>query len=720
MGEIITSTPQRSLGNYEEVIRDYIVSRLQEKYPEVSGSNISTLNDTLINPLIEVLKPIIDSINTAATVGDLSKAALMSEEDMDLLGVGNYGISRRPSNRATGTIYIRIPSEYLEDTSQPLVIGPIVIEDESGHRYASETNYIFKFDSDQVLFNTGIVSVFTVNHFYNAADHVYELPIMVTASGYGSEYNIIVNNTSLRLVSGLSVILPEIKITANITNGVIGESNEEYAARIMENFLTSPRGTLKGYRAELMNNFDEVLNVYAAGMGDELMKRDFYMVRNQGNYIYKNMGGKVDLYIQGEIIKKDSFIIKWQPAQDDLTIDYIPRNQRIVSGDSIIITNPFTGNNFTYEYLVNESISSTGNSVNMITIHAANIDVTTVNPLHLIYKIQYQAYIDDTFSDTAVYTEYNWNGNAWLSLILPFPDIRRIVRVRDLTAGVDLDPSTVFYANQLTFKPTEAVQMPYTVYENCTVVTPTSLATGTIQFPVGHYTQIPNFYVDQCTDNDALMMRISGTNWTTSAKVVSSTDTGLFTVTDQVTLGVRSLTDTCEVILYKEVWFYNQILNDGYTPKCNYMYGVHEQLPLTNHYLEIELEYNSLLEDVQNYYDLDENRVITTEITTLSASASYFDVEVVISYKGKYTPEVADIVYNASIMILNNYFEKVGLGGIIATADVVTALNIPEITQYIQIYSVNIFKNPGDGMVYASYLLEPNQYPKLYNVFLYD
>lgn len=277
------------LTDMDSTIRGYMVSVISEHFPELDISEKSVFDDMFIKPMIEILRPFIDRCNRLELKSNLSNAEFMTEEELDDEGEGNYFISRRAGQKASTTVTISFANVNLNNPE-------LVVKIPAGVIFATASGMEFQTDQDVVL------NAEDMSKAYNKQRMTYEIDVPVHALGIGTEYNVTAGEIIMcnNLFSSYYIGVVN---KSDVVNGKDKESNLAYARRIKEHFVSRQLGTEPGYKAFIVEAFDEVIDVYVAGFRNKYMKRDLLKVyiEETKEIIEKHIGGMVDIYIRGSV-----------------------------------------------------------------------------------------------------------------------------------------------------------------------------------------------------------------------------------------------------------------------------------------------------------------------------------------------------------------------------------------------------------------------------------
>ena len=141
------------------------------------------------------------------------------------------------------------------------------------------------------------IRISSLSLYWNASENRYEVNVDVRAQVAGADANVAANKIS-NVVSGVS---QPVGVTNNqsLLFGTDQESNVSLATRGVLAFISVDTGTKGGYLAKSLA-VPNVLRARVIDAGNEYMERDWDDLRQM------HIGGKVDVYIQGEILTEIS------------------------------------------------------------------------------------------------------------------------------------------------------------------------------------------------------------------------------------------------------------------------------------------------------------------------------------------------------------------------------------------------------------------------------
>lgn len=274
------------ISSLNSMIRGYIVTTIKEYYPDMDTSENSVFDDLFIKPIIEISTPFIEQLSRLELKSSLKNIELLTDDEIDEIGENNYFISRRQGVQATTMLTLSFYNLNLLDESFQIKIP-------SGCTFQTASGLEFQ-TQEMIILNRE-----DIQEKYNRTNLVYEIEVPVIASNVGVEYNVNAGEitTCKTFISNnlLSVIN-----NYDVTNGKDKETNENYINRIKDFYLSRQLGTSHGYKNFVMEELNEVTDVYVSGYKDEYMERDlFKVIDNNDEKVDKHIGGMVDLYLKG-------------------------------------------------------------------------------------------------------------------------------------------------------------------------------------------------------------------------------------------------------------------------------------------------------------------------------------------------------------------------------------------------------------------------------------
>lgn len=328
--EITSQIQEFSIRTFDEIVADYTSSALASQ-PLLDVKPTSVTRDVHIDPVANeiekayvmldfvnksqsflTLLSIDDPENTGSSVLDTEyKASLQTvfnletlQEVQDLIDsqfdklASNVNVSRRPASQSRGTVVLYT----LSKPNSPLTITP-------------NTTFSAPTDSGTLRFLSLLNFVINPEEFssyLNPNTRRYEVEIPVIAEQPGSSGNVDAGSITLTNITNFLV-------TNNrpLSYGSDQESNKSLAERALAALMGVDFGTVGGYVKDIIAH-PGVLKVEPQAAGDSFMLRDFDKLRN------RNLGGKVDLYVQGDspLIYQEEFGIPFIKVTDELVSEF--------------------------------------------------------------------------------------------------------------------------------------------------------------------------------------------------------------------------------------------------------------------------------------------------------------------------------------------------------------------------------------------------------------
>ena len=265
------------------VVESYIRNTIRESHPEVDVSAGSVMDDLWVQPLISVLKPLIETINQNELQMDLVNSPFMSDEEIDIKCENNYFITRNEGVKATGSVSFQI-SDIAKNTTFTIPSGTIV-STASGLKFRTTTN---------VRLTSAAAAA-----YYSYTSFVYDIPVPVEAEDVGSEYNVEPGEISV-LETGFNNSVRGVNNYQAISGGTDREDSSKYLSRVMDFYTNNFEGCKTGYKNTVYDVRPDVTDLNVQGHRDKFMFRDKGYYYDIDNDEYEgNIGGKVDIYIKG-------------------------------------------------------------------------------------------------------------------------------------------------------------------------------------------------------------------------------------------------------------------------------------------------------------------------------------------------------------------------------------------------------------------------------------
>jgi hypothetical protein len=274
--------PAFNVADYQSFVRSFMINSIKTAIPELDISDNSAFDDLFIKPMLEVIPPLLNTINSLEFTMNLDNAQFMTEEELDDIGKGNYLLERNGGEKATTTLTL----SFLNVNTSVNLTVPVgsIFATQEGLRF--QTTQMYEFTPTELLAG------------YNPSKTTYDVQIQVTAIETGVAYNVSENQINTA-ITNISNSLASVSNKSAVTSGIDKETNVDYAARIKNYYVSRYLGTKPGYDQFIRENFPEVEDIYIAGFGDDEMQRDLMTVIKDLVPETMHMGGKVDIYIKG-------------------------------------------------------------------------------------------------------------------------------------------------------------------------------------------------------------------------------------------------------------------------------------------------------------------------------------------------------------------------------------------------------------------------------------
>lgn len=321
----------------EQFTREFMKKCIAETNQEVDTSDDSAFNDVFIEPLMPIVKKLIETISSVEFKSNLAYASLMSEADLDLLGENNYFINRTKGDYSKG-VETFIFNNVSDDTKIIIPAGVMLTDNDE------TVNFI---TTQRVVINSDELS-----SYYDSETMDYRVSVPITAAYPGSGYNKAAGSITKCLTSVSSLLTGVTNLTAT-SGGTDRETNEEYANRMKTFYSSQHLGQYNGYVKDIKDSSPAITDVKVVGKGDAEMTRDRiyvlddsavselsedgYFKINADAFIYDELnnslkisgdflkrvgyGGKVDIYIKGSDYSAVTDTIEAQAPVYDLNIE---------------------------------------------------------------------------------------------------------------------------------------------------------------------------------------------------------------------------------------------------------------------------------------------------------------------------------------------------------------------------------------------------------------
>lgn len=393
--------PVVKIDSLEQMVETYIMDTIRSNHPNLDPTPGSVLYDTSISPIMSIINPLIKVVNESELSMDLINAPYMSEDQLDKVGVNNYFMSRNMGSKATGVASFKV-TEILPGNDLIIPTG-ILISTVSGVRFRTATD-------TRISSSTGFT-------YYNTATFMYEIPVPIEALEIGINGN----------VEAAQIVKIDTPFNANVTGvtnlvattgGEDKESNASYVQRIKAFYTNNFVGTKPGYKNLVLNNFAEVLDVSIVGFRDRFMYRDLGQFTMPDGTLYQgHIGGKVDIYVQGENAVEQNIYSTVTNGRKKLNYYWIMSNSSWGNVKTIVVkesdrekflANPNDSSVTKILHTLHEDTDLKGEKFNYVEVAESTIASAKLEGVELvvlyIYKLDEHAADTDTFLDAISFT----------------------------------------------------------------------------------------------------------------------------------------------------------------------------------------------------------------------------------------------------------------------------------------------------------------------------
>lgn len=401
-----------ALTDFETSIKTYLENILKEDFPELTSEAGSQISDLTVNPMIETMKPILDLINRIDFVHNLANAENMTAAELDEIGLNNYGMERGAGEKASGNVYVEMNPEYVGPTQ--VVIGAITAQTTAGLTFNGINSTVIRYSTNEEVAIPGTILPGIAADYLNVGTGKYEFPVYVEAEAEGTDYNVAAGSITT-LVTQYPLLTGTISNKEAFSNGTAKETNIDYANRLRQSWSSRHLGSVNSYRNYVLSEFVGAEDVLVQGYLDTLMKRDMFLMKENGNFIFRHMGGKVDLYVKGEDYQQyqQSVYIK----SDLIRLTY----PNLVSDSFIDILNLTDASNTGLAFELTYQYPETRTGYVDLKVKAGTGSAPSTDDL---IEIKYKSYTDDTRTSTIWFTDYMYYKSKTSRLVgVPYSSI---------------------------------------------------------------------------------------------------------------------------------------------------------------------------------------------------------------------------------------------------------------------------------------------------------
>jgi len=231
-------------------IENFIVSKLQENFPNIDVRHGTAFRDMLISPQSIIMQPYRDQVNILKRNLSLQNYSLMLEEEMDML-VANMFVERRQGAAATGTIRI-----YVTEPQDLQITVDAIFSTREGLVFNPSRDYFIAAEDIEL----------------NSDGLFYYYDITVEASEDGTAYNI--PEDVVIYASNIPDGIIKVNNPSPFFQGVDSDTNEELYARAKDAISVRDLVSKKSIMSTLTEQIIGIKEIFVIGFGDPEMMRD--------------------------------------------------------------------------------------------------------------------------------------------------------------------------------------------------------------------------------------------------------------------------------------------------------------------------------------------------------------------------------------------------------------------------------------------------------------
>jgi len=238
------------MATYQLPIEKFLVTKIQEHFPNFDIRQGTAFRDMLIKPMIILMQPYRDQVNIIKRNLSLQNFEMMSEEEMDAL-VANVFVERRGGTKSEGTVRV-----YFAQAVQVTFSTTVQFQTTDGLIFYPKNS--ISFVAEEVALNTE-----GLYYFVN---------IPSIAESEGLQYNI--DPHAILFVAGGPDGVVKVDNPSSFALGVDRETNAQLKDRTEKAISVRDLVIKKSISAVLLENFDSLREISVAGFGDPEMNRD--------------------------------------------------------------------------------------------------------------------------------------------------------------------------------------------------------------------------------------------------------------------------------------------------------------------------------------------------------------------------------------------------------------------------------------------------------------
>lgn len=304
-----------------------IINNIHDKLPEADIKEGTFLRDVIVNPMAYEFSNIYDNLYQM----ELAQSVLTATgEDLDRLS-SNYFVQRKGGTKSSGKVrfYVSDTRRDAVDKKYPdiripkgTIIGTYGTIDNPSVKFQTLDEVVISGSTKtskegDVIITNGVLGL--------PRDHTGYRYIEVACQSIdiGTKTNV----APYSIVSQITSTIDSIHSVSNpfsFSGGSDAEDDVSLALRVGLAITGSNIGTKDGYLSYILQQ-PQVLDAIVIGAGDPYMQRDYLkIIKDNGEVVEGNMGGKVDIYVRTNTTSQDEF--EHQVIFKDLDNEYeVPR-----------------------------------------------------------------------------------------------------------------------------------------------------------------------------------------------------------------------------------------------------------------------------------------------------------------------------------------------------------------------------------------------------------
>lgn len=284
------------MARFDLPVEDFIVTKLQENFPDFDLRETTAFRDMLIKPMALLMQPLRDQTNIIKRNLSLDNFALMLEDEFDAL-VSNIFVSRRSGDKAKGSVRV------LFDAPRDVVITlDVTFLTEDGVAFIPQ----------EAVVSTAEDMRLNVEGLFFFAD----VPVIAEEAGVAGS----VAAGTIIFAEGAPDGVVQVNNSNALTGGIDTETNTQLFARAQTSITVRDLVTQRSILAVLLEEFTSVREALVIGFDDAEMLRDL-------TPILVDLGEVIGEQSTGETTSGTTFI---DTTQDFVTALVAPGQELII------------------------------------------------------------------------------------------------------------------------------------------------------------------------------------------------------------------------------------------------------------------------------------------------------------------------------------------------------------------------------------------------------